>query len=62
MSDKIECSGTRQPIVKWRLGGMTTGYEGRYGMGLCAVCGRLVVCHKDRSAVRHLMLVSDKRA
>jgi len=50
---RAHCTGTRQPVVKPRLSGKSTGYSGRYGEGLCAVCGKLVVCHKDGSAVAH---------
>jgi hypothetical protein len=49
----IPCPGTRQPVLKRRLSGRLTGYSGRYGEGLCAVCGKLVTCHKDGSAVYH---------
>jgi hypothetical protein len=47
------CPGTRLPVLKHRLSGRITGYSGRYGEGLCSVCGKLVTCHKDGSAVYH---------
>lgn len=52
------CEGTRQPTLLRRESGMSTGYRARYGDGLCSVCGRLVACHKDGTAVLH----QDKRA
>jgi len=57
-----QCPGTRQPVLNRRRPKPTpyTGtYADRYGRGLCRVCGKLVTCHKDGSAVYHAMRRDD---
>lgn len=55
------CPGTRLPVVnriRPRPTPFTGTYADRYGRGNCQVCGKLVTCHKDRSAVAHRQEVS----
>lgn len=51
-----QCPGTRQPTVNRfmvKATSRTGAYGDRYGYGYCSVCGKVVTCHKDKSAVRH---------
>ncbi len=49
------CPGTRQPVEAWfKAGTKSLGtFTRRYGRGHCRACGKVVTCHKDRTAVAH---------
>jgi hypothetical protein len=50
-----QCTGTRQPVLRRSRAGLAKAgtYAKRYGRGACQVCGKLVTCHKDGTAVYH---------
>jgi hypothetical protein len=55
MSAAAPCEGTRQPVTNRnrRVLKPTGAYAARYGRGTCQVCGKVVTCHKDGTAVNH---------